>query len=138
MQSATCHPELPMRAKGLCANCYAAWCYRKRCFLEVVVMLRPMLYQKALAITENVDDANDVVQSTLMKAYDKLGQWRRDAKLSTWLVAICRNEALMWVRKERHLGMKQPPTMIYLDHLPDVAAQAVEREISLGETPHGR
>jgi RNA polymerase sigma-70 factor (ECF subfamily) len=45
--------------------------------------------------------AKDVVQATLIKAMRKLGDWRGDASLFTWLCQICRHEIADQVRSQR-------------------------------------
>jgi RNA polymerase sigma-70 factor (ECF subfamily) len=42
---------------------------------------------------KNEEEAEDVVQDAVLKAYRKLGSFRGDAKFSTWLISITLNEA---------------------------------------------
>jgi RNA polymerase sigma-70 factor, ECF subfamily len=44
---------------------------------------------------------DDLAQNTFLSSYRKLESWRGDASLGTWLLAIARNEALMYLRDER-------------------------------------
>jgi RNA polymerase sigma-70 factor, ECF subfamily len=44
---------------------------------------------------------DDLVQNTFLSSYRKLGSWRGDASLGTWLLAIAKNEALRHLRDER-------------------------------------
>ena len=44
---------------------------------------------------------DDLIQNTFLSSYRKLGSWRGDASLGTWLLAIAKNEALMYLRNER-------------------------------------
>ena len=53
----------------------------------------PRIYRFALPrLGRNEDTAKDVVQATLIKAMRKLGDYRGDAALFTWLCQICRRE----------------------------------------------
>src|SRR6201998_2573044 len=52
-------------------------------------------------ITENREDAEDVVQDAFLKAYQKLDQFQGNSKFYTWLVRIAVNESLMRLRKRR-------------------------------------
>src|SRR6201988_2287983 len=52
-------------------------------------------------ITQNREDAQDVVQDAFLKAYEKLDQFQGNSKFYTWLVRIAVNEALMRLRKRR-------------------------------------
>jgi len=57
------------------------------------------IYRLALNITGNKEDAEDVLQEALLKAYTKLGQFEGDSRFYTWLVRIAVNEALMRLRR---------------------------------------
>jgi RNA polymerase sigma-70 factor, ECF subfamily len=52
-------------------------------------------------ITNNRDDAEDVVQDAWMKAYVHLQRFNGEAKFSTWLTRIAINSALMILRRKR-------------------------------------
>jgi RNA polymerase sigma-70 factor (ECF subfamily) len=58
-----------------------------------------MLFRTARAILRDDAEAEEALQDAYMKAYRALGQFRGDSKLSTWLVRIKANEALMRLRK---------------------------------------
>lgn len=49
----------------------------------------------------NEEDARDVVQETYMAAFKALGDFKGDARLSTWLHRIATNAALMKLRSRR-------------------------------------
>ena len=59
------------------------------------------IHRLALKITENTEDANDVTQDALLKAFCKLGKFRESSRFYTWLVRITVNQALMTLRKRR-------------------------------------
>jgi RNA polymerase sigma-70 factor (ECF subfamily) len=59
------------------------------------------IYRLALNITGNREDAEDVLQDTFLKAYEKLDQFQGDSRFYTWLVRIAVNESLMKLRKRR-------------------------------------
>jgi len=61
----------------------------------------PIIFRRALEITSNHHDAEDVLQETLLKGFTHISQFRGDAQLSTWLVRIGLNEAIMTLRKRR-------------------------------------
>jgi RNA polymerase sigma-70 factor (ECF subfamily) len=62
---------------------------------------RPQVFGLALKITGNREDAEDVTQDSLLKAYVKLEQFRADSRFYTWLVRITVNQALIQLRKKR-------------------------------------
>lgn len=59
------------------------------------------LYRVARSVLGNDGDAEDAVQDAYLKAYAKLGEFRGDAALSTWLTRIVLNEALERLRRRR-------------------------------------
>jgi len=59
------------------------------------------VFRIAQHITQNREDAEDVVQDAFLKAYEKLEQFQGNSKFYTWLVRIAVNESLMRLRKRR-------------------------------------
>ncbi len=60
-----------------------------------------MLYRTARSILKDDAEAEDAVQDAYLRAYRAIGEFRGDAKLSTWLVRIVANEAIGRLRKNR-------------------------------------
>lgn len=59
------------------------------------------VFRIAQHITQNREDAEDVVQDAFLKAYQNLGKFQGNSKFYTWLVRIAVNEALMRLRKRK-------------------------------------
>jgi RNA polymerase sigma-70 factor (ECF subfamily) len=59
----------------------------------------PLLYRTAYRHLGNGADAEDAVQDALLSAYKHLDQFRGQAQMSTWLVAIVSNCARMQMRR---------------------------------------
>ena len=59
------------------------------------------LYRVARAVLRNDSEAEDVVQEAYVRAFRKLGEFRAEASLSTWLTRITLNEALQRLRQRR-------------------------------------
>jgi RNA polymerase sigma-70 factor, ECF subfamily len=57
------------------------------------------LYRTARAVLRDDAEAEDALQEAYLQAYRSIGEFRSEAKLSTWLVRIVANEALMRLRK---------------------------------------
>lgn len=69
------------------------------------------LYRTARAILRDDAEAEDAVQEAYLQAYRKLGTFRGESKLSTWLVRIAANEALMRRRRNpRHAEVVEQKT----------------------------
>jgi RNA polymerase sigma-70 factor, ECF subfamily len=58
-------------------------------------------FRLAVGIVRNREDAEDVLQEAMIKAYCNLKQFQRNSRFYTWIVRIAINEALMNVRR-RH------------------------------------
>jgi RNA polymerase sigma-70 factor, ECF subfamily len=62
---------------------------------------RSRIYQLALRHMKNREDAEEVVQDVLMKVYRKVGAFRGDAALSSWIYRITFNTAMSRLRTSR-------------------------------------
>ena len=70
-------------------------------FARLVETHSGKIYNLALRILNDPQDAEDVLQETFIKAYNALPSFEGRSKLSTWLFRIASNEALMLIRKRR-------------------------------------
>lgn len=59
------------------------------------------LYKRILSITRNREDAEDALQDTFMRAFLALDSFQGRSHLSTWLMTIAINSALMITRRRR-------------------------------------
>ncbi len=59
------------------------------------------LYWVIRPIVKTHENANDVLQNTMIKVYQNLPKFRFDSKLFTWLYRIAVNEALSFLRKNK-------------------------------------
>jgi RNA polymerase sigma-70 factor, ECF subfamily len=66
---------------------------------DVFARYLPLLYRTAYRYLSNAADAEDAVQDALLSAYKHLDQFRGQAQMSTWLVAIVSNCARMQLRR---------------------------------------
>lgn len=70
-------------------------------FSELVKEFSEVLYWQIRKIVLSHDDANDVLQNTLIKVWTSIDNFRGDSKLSTWLYRIAINEAITFLNKQR-------------------------------------
>jgi RNA polymerase sigma-70 factor, ECF subfamily len=75
----------------------------KRAFDELCERYRGMLKRRISKIVRNREDAEDVLQETLLSAYRHLDTFRGTCRVSTWMMKIGINTALMLLRKRRSL-----------------------------------
>jgi len=71
-------------------------------FEQLVRQYDRKIFRIANHITQNREDAEDIVQDAFLKAYQKLHQFQGNSKFYTWLVRIAVNESLMRLRKRRN------------------------------------
>jgi RNA polymerase sigma-70 factor, ECF subfamily len=69
-------------------------------FHILILPYEAQLFRTAFALVKNQQEAEDVVQDAVLKAYRNLRSFRGDAKFSTWLIAITLNEARGRLRRE--------------------------------------
>ncbi len=74
---------------------------RNQAFSELVNQYSEKLYWTVRHIIGSHEDADDVIQETFIKVWNKLDDFRGDSKLSTWLHRIAVNEALDHLRREK-------------------------------------
>jgi len=70
-------------------------------FEQLVKRYDRNIFRIAQHITQNREDAEDVVQDAFLKSYQNLERFQEQSKFYTWLVRIAVNESLMKLRKRR-------------------------------------
>jgi RNA polymerase sigma-70 factor (ECF subfamily) len=74
---------------------------RVREFLETAERRRPQLFRMARRLTENNEDAEDILQEAFLKAFKALARFRGESQMSSWLGAIVQNTAHEHIRSRR-------------------------------------
>jgi RNA polymerase sigma-70 factor, ECF subfamily len=83
-------------------------------------------------ITQNREDAEDVMQEAFLKAYEHLSGFQGNSRFYTWLVRIAVNQALMKLRKRR-------PNQVSIDEELNTGEDLIPREIEdWGPSPEDR
>ena len=96
-------------------------------FTELVTRYEGNIYRLARHITQNPEDAEDVLQETFLKAYEHLADFQGNSKFYTWLVRIAVNQALMKLRK------RKTDASVSLDDPYDTGEESLVREIAVWE-----
>ena len=71
-------------------------------FRNDVLPLKNILYRLALRITLNNAEAEDIVQDTLIKVWDKREQWNEIDSIEAFSLTICRNLALDRIKRQEY------------------------------------
>jgi RNA polymerase sigma-70 factor, ECF subfamily len=95
-----------------------------KAFSELLRRYEGKIFRLALHITQNREDAEDVLQEAFLKAYEHLDQFQGQSKFYTWIVRIAVNQALMKLRK------RKSDRSVSLDETIDTGEDTVAREIA--------
>src|ERR1700689_3100500 len=85
---------------------------QEREMAETLSRYLPSFHRHAFRYLGNVADAEDAVQDALLSASKHIGQFRGEARLSTWLTAIVINSARMQLRRrprQAHVSLDEHP-----------------------------
>src|SRR6202011_5339483 len=93
-------------------------------FEELVRRYDRNVFRIAQHITQNREDAEDVVQEAFLKAYGNLAKFQEQSKFYTWLVRIAVNEALMKLRR------RKPERTVSLDEEVKTEDDSLPREVA--------
>ena len=74
---------------------------QRRAFGMIVDEYGQQLYWQIRRLVLNHDDANDVLQETLIQAWKNIDYFRGESKLSTWLYRIAINQSLNFLNKQK-------------------------------------
>ncbi len=103
-----------------------------KAFEELVNRYEHKIFRLAQNITQNREDAEDVMQEAFLKSFSNLDRFQGDSRFYTWLVRIAVNEALMKLRKRR-------PNQVSLDEPVGAEEDSMPREIEdWGPSPEQR
>lgn len=93
-------------------------------FSALIRQYEGKIFRLAMNITQNREDAEDVLQEAFLKAYEHLDQFQGNSKFYTWIVRIAVNQALMKLRK------RKTDRSVSLDEQIDTGEDTVAREIA--------
>ena len=93
-------------------------------FSELVRRYEGKIFRLAQHVTQNREDAEDVLQETFMKAYEHLDQFQGNSKFYNWIVRIAVNQALMKLRR------RKTDKSVSLDETIDTGEDTMVREIA--------
>ena len=94
-------------------------------FTTLVNRYERKIFRLAKHITQNDEDAEDVLQESFLKAYSNLDTFQGQSKFYTWLVRIAVNQSLMKLRK------RKSDRTVSLDEPHETDEDTVTREIAV-------
>ena len=79
-------------------------------FKNDVLPLKDKLFRLALRITLNREEAEDIVQDTLMKLWNQRDEWSAIQNMETYSMTICRNLSLDAIEKKERQNISLDET----------------------------
>ena len=102
-------------------------------FAELVRRYERRIYRMARQITQNDEDAEDVLQESFLKAFEHLDSFQGQSKFYTWVTRIAVNESLMKLRK------RKSDRTVSLDENIETDEEPIVREIAVwDDTPESK
>ena len=82
-------------------------------FKKLVDEWQDMVYNTALGIVQNADDADDITQEVFIQVYKSVSSFKGDSKFSTWLYRITMARRLI-MKRERDVKSALVLCRVYL------------------------
>jgi len=102
-----------------------------RAFDELVRRFQGRVYAVAYRVTGNREDALDVAQEALIKAYQRINTWQPTGGFLPWLLRLTTNQAIDHLRRRK----RQPQERLDETFVPDSEGASVEPAVeSAGQT----
>ena len=73
----------------------------EQAFKRLVDEWQDMVYNTAVSIVQNEDDADDITQDVFIQVYQSVSSFKGESKFSTWLYRIVISKALDHVKKKK-------------------------------------
>jgi RNA polymerase sigma-70 factor (ECF subfamily) len=84
------------------------------------------LLRYALTLTRHYSDAEDLVQETYVRAFQKIDDVRNPDSIKPWMFAILRNA---WISRQRHLRRIRIEPTIDLSSIPDTEGNSTNNAL---------
>lgn len=73
----------------------------RNAFKTIVETWQDMVFNTAVGILQNEEDAEDVAQEVFMQVFESIDSFKEESKLSTWIYRITVSKALDHIRKKK-------------------------------------
>lgn len=101
-------------------------------FEKLVKSESEKLYKTAFLYVRNKEDALDVLQETICKAFTTINQLKQPEYFSTWLTRILINTAYDLLRKRKRLVLDED----FIREMPDTSGKDIENKMDLVNAIH--
>jgi RNA polymerase sigma factor (sigma-70 family) len=97
-------------------------------FKDLVEKYQTMVTNTCMGFLHNKPDAEDIAQEVFIEVYSSLKNFRKEAKLSTWMYRIAVNKSLNFLRSKKR--------RLWLQNLEDALGMSREDQKHPAETRH--
>ncbi|MDQ2719519.1 MAG: RNA polymerase sigma factor [Bacteroidota bacterium] len=73
----------------------------REAFKNIVETWQDMVYNTALGILQNAEDAEDTAQEVFIQVYESISSFKEESKFSTWLYRITITKAMDHIRRKK-------------------------------------
>jgi RNA polymerase sigma-70 factor (ECF subfamily) len=70
-------------------------------FKTIVTTWQDMVYNTAIGILQNAEDAEDVAQEVFLQVHESIGSFKGESKFSTWLYRITITKSMDHIRRKK-------------------------------------
>ncbi len=76
-----------------------------KAFGKLIEIYQKPLFNLAFRLTRVLEDAEDIVQSVFVKAYERLDSYDPNYKFFSWIYRMTVNETINFIKQQRHLEL---------------------------------
>ena len=117
MQTTAAVPQADIDLLALLQNAAT----QERGFRELMRTHQERLYWHVRRMVQDHEDANDILQNTLIRAYRSIDRFKGESRIYTWLYRIATNECITFLNKKKNtniLSMDNDELLSWQDQLP--------------------
>jgi RNA polymerase sigma-70 factor (ECF subfamily) len=93
-------------------------------FEELMKRYEKVIYNLALRMTKNPEEAEEILQDTFFSVFRNLERFREESSFKTWLYRVATNYALMKLRKNKQFSK------VFLDEPLQIDGEDIPRDIA--------
>lgn len=79
---------------------------------HLMTQYQDVLYPYILTYVYTRQDAQDILQTTFIKAWKSIAQFKQHSTLKTWLYTIARNESLTYLKKNKRYSAQDVTSLL--------------------------
>lgn len=105
-------------------------------FRTDILPLKDRLFKMSLRITQNNEEAEDIVQETLIRLWNERSKWQLISNIESYSMTICRNLSLDYLRHKENQNITLNSSLhdcADSTPMPDEALQNDERQASVAK-----